>query len=77
MLREIKNLFNEHRTMNLKELAIHFQAPKSMMEGMLQKLVRKRIIKKTAMKCTLCGCGYGSCDSASTKDMYSLIESTV
>lgn len=74
MLKEIKKLFNEHKKMNVEELANHFQVPESSIEGMLQLLIQKNVIEKNELECHSCGCGCGSCSSASPKTVYSLVD---
>lgn len=75
MLREIKELLKERKSLNLKELAIHFQISESAMEAMLQILLHKNMVKKIELDCGAC---FGACSSCSFKvqqAVYTLTES--
>ena len=57
MLTEILNCLRANGPMSLAELARHFQADVSAMEGMLQPLEAKGRIKRLDTKCSKCkGC---------------------
>ena len=56
MLREIKALLAERGPMELRDLAIHFEAEPSAMSGMLEFLESRGQVKRTVISC-----GSGSC----------------
>lgn len=73
MLREIKELFNERKSLNTEEIANHLRISKSALEGMLRILIQKSYIEKVVFDCGTCSSGCGSCAFAKQKDVYKLV----
>ena len=73
MLRDMKILFHERKSLNTEEIANHFNISESALEGMLQILVQKDFIEKVLFDCGSCSSGCGSCAFAKHKDVYKLV----
>ena len=73
MLREIKAFFCKRISLNIEEIATHFQISKSALEGMLKILIQKKFIEKVVFDCGICSSGCGSCAFANHKDVYKLV----
>ena len=73
MLREIKELFNERKSLNTEEIANHLRISKSAIDGMLRILTQKNFIKKVVFDCGTCSSGCGSCAFAKQDDVYKLV----
>lgn len=75
MLRDIKELFIERKSMNIKDLTIHFKISENALDGMLQLLIEKNIIEKIEMDCDYCKSSCGNCSFAKQKEIYKLVMS--
>ena len=73
MLREIKELFQERKTISLNDLAIHFKIQESAMDGILEKLVKKDFIEHLNTECFACSSSCSSCSFASEKILYKIV----
>lgn len=73
MLREIKELFNKRKSLNIEEIAIHLNIPESALDGMLRILIQKSFIEKVVFNCGTCSSGCGSCAFAKQKDVYRIV----
>jgi len=74
MLREIKELFSERKSLNTEEIANHLKISKSALEGMLRILIQKSFIEKVVFDgCGTCSSGCGSCAFAKQEDVYKLV----
>ena len=73
MLRGMKVLFRERKSMNIEEIANHFKLSQSALDGMLQILIQKKFIELVSFDCGSCSSGCGSCAFANQKDVYKLV----
>ncbi|MCD4817564.1 MAG: FeoC-like transcriptional regulator [Candidatus Cloacimonetes bacterium] len=75
MLREIKKLFQERRTISLSDLAIYFKIQESALDGILEKLVKKKFIEHINTECFACSSSCSSCSFASKEILYRIVKS--
>lgn len=73
MLRDMKVLFRERKSMNIEEIANHFNISENAVEGMLRILIQKKFIELVSFDCGSCSSGCGSCAFAKQKDVYKLV----
>ena len=74
MLREIKKMFNERKSLNTEEIANHLKISKSAVEGMLRILIQKSFIEKVVFDdCGTCSNVCGSCPFAKHEDVYKIV----
>lgn len=66
-------LFHERKSLNIEDIANHFNISESALEGMLQILVQKEFIELVSFDCGSCSSGCGSCTFAKHKDVYKLV----
>ncbi|MEA1972067.1 MAG: FeoC-like transcriptional regulator [Candidatus Cloacimonadota bacterium] len=72
MLRKIKNLFRERKTLDIGELSIYFKISESAIEGMLKLLMQKKFIQKLEFDCGTCSSSCSGCPFSNHKDVYEL-----
>ena len=72
MLRKIIDLFRERKIISLTDLSTHLKTEETAMEGMLQYLVRKKIIEHLHTECNLCISNCKTCPFGKEKDFYQL-----
>ncbi|KQC10742.1 MAG: hypothetical protein APR54_11705 [Candidatus Cloacimonas sp. SDB] len=73
MLKEIKEMFNERKSLNTEDIANHLKISESAIDGMLRILTQKNFIEKVEFDCGTCSSGCGSCAFAIQKDVYKLV----
>ncbi len=72
MIRDIINLFNERKSLDIDEIANHFNITESALEGMLKILINKNLVELVTFDCVSCSNSCGSCSFAKHKDVYKL-----
>jgi len=73
MLLEIIKLFQERKTISKSDLAFHFKIQESATDAILEKLVKKNIIKPINSECSLCNSGCKTCPFSSEKDTFVIV----
>lgn len=72
MLKEIKNYIKERKSVPLTDIAIHFKMDESAIEGALQLLCQKQLIRQEVISCE-CSSGCG-CESNCNKTKNSITQ---
>lgn len=65
ILLEIKNYLQQRKQASLTDIALHFDADTTAVEGMLEQWIRKGKVHKTTLT-TSCGSSCNQCDGAET-----------
>jgi len=73
MLLQILQLFEERKTISLRDLSLHYKIDSSAIQAILDELVKKGKISRNHLECESCCTGCGYCSYANVKDVYKLI----